>query len=103
MAFWSSGVGGQETDKYPSTYVKTVAAARAEGKVMVYSTTDLGNVSALIRDFESLYPGVIVEYHDLNSAELHNRFLAETAAAQPSDDVLWSSGMDLQMKLANDR
>ncbi|MGS0758444.1 ABC transporter substrate-binding protein, partial [Roseateles sp. GG27B] len=59
-------------------------------------------VAALIRDFELLYPGLKVEYHDLNSADLHQRFLAETAARQPSADVLWSSAMDLQMKLAND-
>lgn len=87
---------------YPSAYGATVSAAAQEGKVVVYSTTDLAAVAALIRDFELLYPGLKVEYHDLNSADLHQRFLAETAARQPSADVLWSSAMDLQMKLAND-
>ena len=43
-----------------------------------------------------------VDYNDLNSTELHNRLLAETAAHRPSADVLWSSAMDLHMKLAND-
>ena len=87
---------------YPSSYNATLSAARDEGRVVVYSTTDLSAVAALIRDFESSNPGIKVEYNDLNSTELHNRFLSETAARRPSADVLWSSAMDLQMKLAND-
>jgi iron(III) transport system substrate-binding protein len=87
---------------YPPAYGAVVSAARDEGKVVVYSTTDASAVRALIRDFELAYPGVKVEYNDLNSAELHNRFLAETQAHRPSADVLWSSAMDLQLKLAND-
>jgi iron(III) transport system substrate-binding protein len=87
---------------YPANYGAVVSAARDEGKVVIYSTTDLSAVAALIRDFELLYPGVKVEYNDLNSSELHNRFLSETAANRASADVLWSSAMDLQVKLAND-
>lgn len=87
---------------YPARYGAIVSGARDEGRVVVYSTTDLSAVAALIRDFETLYPGVKVDYNDLNSAELHNRFLAETGAAKHTADVLWSSAMDLQMKLAND-
>jgi iron(III) transport system substrate-binding protein len=87
---------------YPADYGAIISAARDEGKVVVYSTTDLSAVAALIRDFEMLYPGVKVLYEDLNSAELHDRYLAETTAHKPSADVLWSSAMDLQMKLAND-
>ena len=89
-------------DGYPSDYDAIVSGARGERKVVVYSTTDLSAVAALIRDFESIYPGVKVDYNDLNSTELHNRFLSETAEHRPSADVLWSSAMDLQMKLAND-
>ena len=89
-------------DGYPAAYGAIISAARDEGKVVVYSTTDLSAVAALIRDFELLYPDVKVEYNDLNSTELYNRYLAETAAHRPSADVLWSSAMDLQMKLAND-
>ena len=87
---------------YPPAYGAVVSAARDEGKVVVYSTTDASAVRALIRDFEVAYPGVTVDYNDLNSAELHNRYLAETLAKRPSADVLWSSAMDLQIKLAND-
>jgi iron(III) transport system substrate-binding protein len=39
----------------------------------------------------------------MNSTEVYNRFLSERAAGASSADVLWSSAMDLQMKLANDK
>ena len=58
-------------------------------------------VRPLIKDFESLY-GVKVEYNDMNSTELYNRFISESAGEQHSADVLWSSAMDLQVKLVND-
>jgi len=45
---------------------------------------------------------VRVDYNDLGSNELYARFLAEAQAHRPSADVLWSSAMDLQIKLAND-
>ena len=87
---------------YPADYAKIVEAAKKEGKVVVYSTTDAKLVSALIKDFEALYPGVKVEYTDLNSTEVYNRFVSESAANAASADAVWSSSMDLQMKLAAD-
>lgn len=93
---------GSLPPSYPESYGAVLAGANEEGSVVVYSTTDLPVVAALIRDFEQQFPGVKVDYRDLNSNELHERFLAETAAHRPSADVLWSSAMDLQMKLAND-
>jgi iron(III) transport system substrate-binding protein len=87
---------------YPSTYADTIAAAKKEGKVVIYSTTDTAAAGALIKDFQVLYPGISVEYNDMNSTEVYNRFISERAANSGSADVLWSSSMDLQIKLAND-
>ncbi|HXN83444.1 MAG TPA: extracellular solute-binding protein, partial [Myxococcales bacterium] len=69
---------------------------------MVYSTTDSAVVAPLLKDFATLHPGIAVEYNDMNSTELYNRFVSEAAAGVGSGDLLWSSAMDLQMKLAND-
>ena len=102
LSLLASRAGAAASDPDPSDYSAILSGARDERKVVVYSTTDLSAVAALIRDFESIYPGVKVDYNDLNSTELHNRFLSETADHRPSADVLWSSAMDLQMKLAND-
>lgn len=92
----------QAPEGYPADYAKLVDAAKKEGKVVIYSTTDAASSSPLIKDFETLYPGIKVEYSDLNSTELYNRFIAEAAANNGTADVLWSSAMDLQVKLVND-
>ncbi len=92
----------QIPEGYPASYASTIAAAKREGKVIVYSPTDLSEARYLIADFKSLYPGVDVDYHDIGSAELHNRFLKEVDAGTGTADVLWSSAMDLQVKLVND-
>lgn len=86
---------------YPGSYQAVVDGAKQEGKLIVYSVTDTALVRPLIRDFESLY-GVKVEYNDMNSTELYNRYISENAANSTSADVLWSSAMDLQVKLVND-
>lgn len=99
---WLHGALADVPPEYPGAYRAIASAARDEGRVVVYSTTDLSAVAALIRDFEQRNPGIKVDYNDLNSTDLYQRFLAETAAGKPSADVLWSSAMDLQMKLAND-
>jgi len=87
---------------YPANYADTIAAAKKEGKVVVYSTTDTASANPLIKDFQSLYPGISVEYNDMNSTELYNRFISERAAGGGSADVTWSSSMDLQIKLVNE-
>jgi iron(III) transport system substrate-binding protein len=81
---------------YPATYAQTIAAANKEGKVVIYSALDTKAAQPLIKDFSALYPGIKVEYSDLNSTELYNRFIAEAASGQGSADVMWSSAMDLQ-------
>ena len=87
---------------YPAGYADTIAAAKKEGKVVVYSTTDTAAANFLINDFKTLYPGISVEYNDMNSTEVYNRFISEKAANAGSADVLWSSAMDLQVKLVSD-
>jgi len=100
VLFCATGATAQQN--YPADYSKIVDAAKKEGKLVVYSTTDAASSGALLKDFQSLYPGVQVEYSDLNSTELYNRFIAEAAAGSGTADLLWSSAMDLQVKLVAD-
>jgi iron(III) transport system substrate-binding protein len=87
---------------YPADYAQLLAGAKKEGKVVVYSALDTKAAQPLIRDFNALYPDIKVEYNDMNSTELYNRFIAEAASGQGSADVLWSSAMDLQVKLVDE-
>ena len=98
----SGAAQAQVPQGYPADYAKIVDAAKKEGKVVIYSTTDAVAANPLIKDFETLYPGIKVEYSDLNSTELYNRFIAEAAANNGTADVIWSSAMDLQVKLVAD-
>jgi iron(III) transport system substrate-binding protein len=86
---------------YPANYADTIAGAKKEGKVVIYAATDTSAANPLIKDFQALYPGISVEYNDMNTTEVYNRFISERAAGA-SADVLWSSAMDLQIKLASD-
>jgi iron(III) transport system substrate-binding protein len=87
---------------YPADYQKLVEAAKKEGKLVVYGATDSKAAQPLVRDFNLLYPGITVEYNDMNSTEVYNRFISEMAAGGNTADVMWSSAMDLQMRLASD-
>ncbi len=69
---------------------------------MIYSTTDTKAAGPLIKGFEAQYPGVKVEYNDMNSTELYNRYISEQAAGGGSGDVVWSSSMDTALKLATE-
>lgn len=87
---------------YPADYQSVIDAATKEGKVVVYSTTDIKAAGPLIKGFEATYPGIKVEYNDMNSTELYNRFISEQASGGTSGDVVWSSSMDTGLKLATD-
>lgn len=70
--------------------------------MVIYSTTDTKAAGPLIKGFEAQYPGVKVEYNDMNSTELYNRYISEQAAGGGSGDVVWSSSMDTALKLATE-
>ncbi len=98
-----AGAHAQAPAGYPGDYDKTIAAARAEGKVVVYSVLSNKAAAALVQGFKTRYPGIAVEYDgESGSNEVADRFTAELHAGKPSADVMWSSAMDLQMKLVGD-
>lgn len=87
---------------YPADYQKLIDGAKKEGKLVIYGATDSKATQPLIKDFSALYPGITVEYNDMNSTEVYNRFISEAAAGGNTADVMWSSAMDLQVKLASE-
>jgi len=100
LAFAAAPVLAQVPAGYPATYQQLIDAAKKEGKLVVYGATDSKAVQPLVKDFNALYPGITVEYNDMNSTEVYNRFISEAAAGGDTADALWSSAMDLQIKLA---
>ncbi len=102
MAWCGDAALAQRSQDDPGSDPQTIAAARREGALVIYSTTDLAAAGPLLKDFRSLYPQILVDYVQLSSSEAYNRFRAEQEAGTRSADVVWSLAMDLQMKLVND-
>lgn len=77
------------------------APGSARGVVTVYSTTDTAIFAPVIADFHKVNPAVELRYVELDAAPLFDRFLRE-ADSHPVADLVFSSAMDLQVKLVND-
>jgi len=87
---------------YPAEYQDLVAGAERGGQLVIWSTTDRDQVTELLAAFSAKYPSIKVDYREMSASEIHQRFLEETARNVLPADLLWSSAMDLQIKLVND-
>ena len=81
--------------------VASNAAAVAKADLVVGTTTDIPEIADLVAGFMTLNPDISVQYSKVVSTNLFDGII------QPADpkvivDVVWSSAMDLQIKLAND-
>jgi iron(III) transport system substrate-binding protein len=74
----------------------------AQENLVIYSTLDAPRAAPLIAAFQAQNPRVQVSYEDMLAADIAARVIAQTDAGLPSADFVFSSGMDLQIKLAND-
>lgn len=74
-----------------------------EGPVVtVYSSLDIAVAAPLIDAFQTDNPRLRLVYHDMQTLDIYERVLRETDADAETADLVISSAMDLQMKLAND-
>lgn len=84
-----------ETTLYPAT-------GTGGQELVIYSTLDNRLALPLIAAFQERTPDVSIRYEDMLASEIAARVIAETDAGLGSADFLFSSAMDLQLKLAND-
>lgn len=87
---------------YPRSYSAIIDAARDEGELIIYSTTDENEIGSLLALFRERYPFISLEYRELGSRELYETVRADAQANSRPSDIAWSSAMDLQIKLVND-
>lgn len=90
-----AGAATAETTTYP-------APVGGGPEMVIYSTLDSRLAQPLIAAFQAASPDVAIRYEDMLAHEIAARVIAETDAGQASADFLFSSAMDLQLKLAND-
>jgi len=72
------------------------------GILTIYSSLDEEVSKPLLAAFQRLKPNVEIHYHDLQTLEIYERTIGETDSGGHTADLLISSAMDLQVKLAND-
>ena len=71
-------------------------------KMVIYSSLDANFINDIIDQFQQDYQNVEVEYHDLQTFDIYEKVIQETDEDGVTADFVFSSAMDLQMKLAND-
>ncbi len=71
-------------------------------QLVIYSSLDAPLARPLVEAFQRLDPTVAVRYEDLLTGEIAARVMAETDAGGATADLVFSSAMDLTVKLAND-
>lgn len=72
-----------------------LAGAKAEGKVVWYTSLGGGSYKAMIQAFESKYPGVRVDVYRAGGSELVTRIMEETRARRNLVDTIESTGETL--------
>lgn len=92
-----------EAVTYPPASGGGSGGGSADGReLVIYSTLDAPLAEPLIAAFQAGNPGVAVRYEDLLAGEIAARIMAETDRGAATADFVFSSAMDLQIKLAND-
>lgn len=86
---------------YPADYAAVIEAAKKEGTVSIYTSTDAAQSQKLQDGFTAKY-GIKIAYNDLGTNGAYNQVISEAAASQVTADVVWSSAMDLQMTLVKE-
>lgn len=71
-------------------------------KLVIYSSADVDRIEFLVRAFQEKFPSITIDYHELDTLDIHQRVIVETDAGTSTADLTLSSAMDLQIKLVND-
>ena len=78
------------------------AAAGARQQLNIVATTEDAEVADLLADFRAQNSGIDAVYSKINSNDIYNQIVDPQASGPPAADIVWSSAMDLQIKLVND-
>lgn len=95
---------GEYPASYPADYADLVAEAEAEGGTLtIYSNTDQENWAPIFRDFQKKYPFVTtINANNLDSDEVFQRQLSETASGSSTADLLVSNAAQAWAEFAEE-
>ena len=78
------------------------ATAGAREQLNIVSTTQDADVSDLLADFRARHPDIETVHTKINSNDIYNQIVDPSTSSAAPGDIIWSSAMDLQIKLVND-
>lgn len=78
------------------------AQAEREGQLVIWSSTDRPVVRDLLADFRARHPGIRLSYVEMSSLPIHRLVERRARSGGTMPDIVWTSAMDLQIKLVND-
>lgn len=85
-----------------ATLYPAVGEEEAARTLSVYSSLDEIVSRPLIAAFQAANPEIAISYDELQTLDIYERIIRETDAGEETADLVISSAMDLQVKLAND-
>ena len=78
------------------------ATAGAREQLNIVSTTQDVDVAELLADFRALHPNIETVHTKINSNDIYSQIVDPSTSSAAPGDIVWSSAMDLQIKLVND-
>jgi iron(III) transport system substrate-binding protein len=79
-----------------------IPAAVKEGNLYIYGDLDSKVSTPLVKEFESLFPGIKVDFISMGSGDVFSRNMNDIAGKKVSADILWNSDITLQAALVKD-
>jgi iron(III) transport system substrate-binding protein len=88
------GVRGADA---PATQDSIVAAAKKEGQLILYLSTNLTDANGLIQLFRQKYPFIEVNFYRAENDKLLNRILTESSANRFNGDAIMISSFEVRV------
>ncbi len=85
-----------------SIFFPAKADATNSRVLTIYGALDEEIARPLIARYQAENPSIAVDYSELQTQEIYARVIDESDQGGPTADLVFSSAMDLQVKLAND-
>src|SRR5947207_1124109 len=91
----------QQTQVVPLRGQASVATGARE-QLNIVSTTQDAEVADLLADFRAGHSEIDTVHTKINSNDIYNQIVDPSTSSAAPGDIIWSSAMDLQIKLVND-
>ncbi|OAF12070.1 ABC transporter substrate-binding protein [Bradyrhizobium neotropicale] len=97
--WWSDGIAEQSKSTHELRVFK--AQTTPSAKLLIHGTADIASMGPVIESFQQGHPNVEIDYRLYETVPLYESAIS-TSNEDTGADLLVSSAMDLQVKLAND-